>query len=359
MRIDQSKIIVGTHYSVSCLADALVDYLQQNKVKDLLYLRHPLTPEVHFLQMFHDFVQNIFLSFKTPSRWDLFIGIDNLNAFSGLILKIMGKVKIVIYYTIDFSPKRFDNKLIDTIYHYIDKICVRFCDQTWNLSPRMAEGREQFFAMDRKIYNRQKLIPHGAYVHKMAILAKKYKFNPFQAVFVGSLVEKQGLQEVFEAIPAVLRKLPKFKLIIAGDGNYRSNLEELVGKLKISKYAQFLGRVENKEKEKLLVCSAIGIATYAPPASFTYYADPGKIKDYLAAGLPIVLTDISYNVRELQRNGCAKVVSYDKNDISQAILDLLGDKKKASEIRRNVKKYAEQFDWSNIYADAFSKIRTI
>lgn len=359
MRIDKSKIIIGTHYFISGLADALVDFLEQNKVKDLLYLRHPLTPEVNFLQLFNDFVQNIFLPFRTKGKWDLFIGIDNLNAFSGLILKKLGKVKTVIYYTIDFSPKRFNNGIINKVYHYIDKICVQYCDQTWNLSPRMVQGRKEFFGMDPKKYNRQKLVPHGAYTHKMTLLSKKYKFNPFQAVFVGSILEKQGLQEVFRAILKIILKLPKFRLVVAGGGDYLPALKKLAKELRILKHVQFLGQINNEEKEKLLVGSAIGIATYIPPASFTYYADPGKIKDYLAAGLPLVLTDVSYNVQELSKNGCAIVVSYDKRDIAKAILTLLSNKNKMLKFRKNVKRYAEQFDWSNIYADAFRKIRTI
>ena len=99
--------------------------------------------------------------------------------------------------------------------------------------------------------------------------------------------------------------------------------------------------------------SAIAVATYKPEKkqlyNFTYYADPTKLKDYLSAGLPLILTDISYNSLEIATKKCGILVQYDKNDIAKAIVKILTNKKVLDEYRNNALVYAKEFDWNVIF----------
>lgn len=383
MKIAQSKIVIATHYWVSCLSDALVDFLNRNHVRRLIYFRHPLFPsENKFIsrldtfesgilkkslhlwkislpftfRMLKEMIINILYILKSRERWNLFIGIDNLNAFSGLILRILGRVDKVIYFTIDFSPNRFDNQILNSIYHFIDKICVRFCDETWNLSPRMAEGREEYFGMDKKIYNRQVWVPHGARVGRMQSLINEDKYNKNTIVFLGHLIQKQGIQEVIKAVPLIIKKIPNFKFIIIGAGNHKKKLEDLTAKLKIQKHILFTGYLDNEKSDKILTSSAIGIAPYTNSDNFSYYADPGKIKDYLAAGLPVILTRVPYNAGEIQEKECGIIVNFHKNDIAEAVIGILKDKDKLEKYRKNVRSYAKSFDWDHIFRKNIERV---
>jgi len=54
---------------------------------------------------------------------------------------------------------------------------------------------------------------------------------------------------------------------------------------------------------QLLSSASIGLATYLESEeSFTQFADPGKLKNYLAAGLPIVMTRVPYNADSLEES---------------------------------------------------------
>ena len=72
---------------------------------------------------------------------DLFVGIDNLNALAGIFLRKLGAVRRVAYYVIDYTPRRFANPLLNRLYHWIDRTCVRHADVIWNLSSRMHKVR--------------------------------------------------------------------------------------------------------------------------------------------------------------------------------------------------------------------------
>lgn len=78
------------------------------------------------------------------------------------------------------------------------------------------------------------------------------------AVMVGRLDESErykGHHEVIAAWPRVLRELPDAQLWIAGDGNLRSELEELANELDLGKAVRFYARVTESEKEQLLAAA--------------------------------------------------------------------------------------------------------
>ncbi len=139
-------------------------FLLDNSIGKLLFIAHPLTYVKEYykksskyeyyqdgklienIAAFHwrfpdavlyckDFVYSIIWCFGKNEKYDIFFGVDPLNALAGLVLKKLGRVEKVVYYTIDYFSQRFPNKIVNSLYHFIDKICVRYADETWNLSP--------------------------------------------------------------------------------------------------------------------------------------------------------------------------------------------------------------------------------
>jgi hypothetical protein len=58
-----------------------------------------------------------------------------------LLLKKFGRVKRVIQWNIDFSPRRFSNPLLNSMYNYLDKIGFMFADMQVALNSRAAAAR--------------------------------------------------------------------------------------------------------------------------------------------------------------------------------------------------------------------------
>jgi len=166
------NVVIATHVYTTGPAQDLKDYLNGEKIDNLMFIGHPLffdkklkgsgyekyrkgklTKEnyspIKKTPAIFSYLKDIWLTIKwviqTGRKWDLFVGSDNLNALSGIVLKRLGHVKKVIYYVIDYNPSRFENKTLNYIYHKIDQFCVRHADETWNLSPRMEWGRKKYF----------------------------------------------------------------------------------------------------------------------------------------------------------------------------------------------------------------------
>ena len=76
--------------------------------------------------------------------------------------------------------------------------------------------------------------------------------------------------------------------------------------------------------------------------------DPGKLKAYLAAGLPIVLTDVPPNARELEAEAGAAVVPFDADAVADAVARLLDSPDGWRERHEAALAYAARFDWPDL-----------
>ena len=82
----------------------------------------------------------------------------------------------------------------------------------------------------------------------------------------------------------------QWQLRIVGDGPQRVPLMNLAQKLRVD--ADFRGAVSPSEIPGQLRGSAIGVAPYPETASAHHYFSPLQVYEYLAAGLPIVASNI-------------------------------------------------------------------
>lgn len=385
MNISDKKIVIATHVYTTGPAQDLEEYLNQKKCTKLLFIGHPLfyDPNIKgsgfeyfengqikksqfeenkknfgLKNFFGDFYKNIKFTFAVGTVWDLYVGSDNLNALSGILLRRLGRVKKVVYYVIDYNPKRFKNSLINLIYHKIDQFCVRHSDETWNLSSRMELGRKKYFNFsDRK----QKVVPIGIWFDRFKKTDPSKK-NQNTLVYFGHITKKQGIQHVISAVPSIVKVIADFKFMVIGGGNYLSDLKAQVKELGVSQHVFFSGFVKNhKEVEKMLSQCSLAIAPYEKyddddNLSFTYFADPGKIKSYLAGGLPVLLTDVPHNAHEIMRDGCGTVIEMNEAKIAEAVVRGLKDKIALEKMRQNARAYAKKFDWNIIFEENLTRI---
>lgn len=377
------KIVISTHQMVYGASHALKEYLINKKIDNLLFIGLPLLFNRQYSRLFYlkgklkektefnkkiklglldniiEFILVIFWTLTVKGKQDVFIGVDCFNCYAGLVLKKIGKVKKIILFTIDFTPRRFKNSLLNAIYHYIEKICVYNADEVWDVSPRIAGGRNFFLGIPQNMYKR-KIVPVGIWGDRV----KKRNFSDVkkhQLLFMGTLYEKQGIQLVLDVVPELIKQIPDFKFLILGGGEYEEFLKQQVKNLKIEKYVEFRGWItDRKIIDELMSESACAVATYKPEknklSNFSYYADPTKIKDYISAGVPIIITDVSYNAKEIAKRKCGILVDYEKDEVYKAVFLLMKNEKILNEYRNNCLNYSKKFAWNNIFHVAFKNL---
>jgi glycosyltransferase involved in cell wall biosynthesis len=302
-----------------------------------------------------DFLATFYFLFKFKLRFHIFVGVDPLNAFAGLLLKRLGFAKIVIFYVIDYVPTRFQNKIFNGVYHSIDKLVVTKADFTWNLASAMADARESRGI--KKVETNQVTVPTGTRFEKNGYLPVD-QIKRTDLAFLSHLRKGQGIELILEAMPAIIKAIPAVKLIVIGTGPLEAYFKEEVKKQKISDYVMFLGFIENHDEiEKIISKCGVGLAPYVPdPNSFTWYADPGKPKVYLGCGLPVVITRVPEVAGEIEKAGAGIAIKYDKDELADAVVKLLTDDDLYRQCRLKAIEFASKHTWDEVFRKALNQV---
>jgi glycosyltransferase involved in cell wall biosynthesis len=68
---------------------------------------------------------------------------------------------------------------------------------------------------------------------------------------------------------------------------------------------------------------------------FPRYSDPGKIKAYLAAGLPVVITNVPKIAEVIERAKCGIAIPDEKEALVNAVSGLLANEEMLKQYRKN------------------------
>lgn len=297
-----------------------------------------------------DVLYTFFWCFKFRRRIDVYFASGNLNPLVGIVLRQLGFVKKVVYQSLDYYPTRFNNKFFNWLYFQLDKFCVRFSDEIWNVNSQIAKARYKKMGMNPKIFNRQNTVPGCIWFNKAKRLSfEKIKKN--KIVYRGTLQDFMGVDLTIEAMPIMLRRIPNLVFEIVGIGREKERLIRLAKRLGVSKHVKFYGFVRVREKmENVLSDAALGVATFNTNIldDKVKNSDPGKIKDYMLMGMPVITTNAVYNHKEITEKKCGIIIAYNSKELAEAVVKLLKNKNLLNIYRQNAIKFIEKFDCNRI-----------
>jgi len=270
-------------------------------------------------------------------RFHTYIGLGFYFTFWGVLLKKLGGCQRVVYYTGDFFPEL-------KIFRIIDNYIVQHVDAIWNNSQAMIDFRKEHHVPVRPG------IPN--LILRLGIPSQtqcweKNKYNTYNLAFIGNLQRRQGLDLVLDAFPRILANFPQATLQIVGNGVYKGALQEKVRTLGLEKSVVFHGFVSSPDKlDEIFSQCVAGLALYIPEEKgCTMFADPGKVKQYLSYGLPVIMTDISEVTVELLRRRAGFVIDYEVPQLEEVLTKLFDNRGLLKEYGLNAQQYARDSSW--------------
>ena len=336
------KVLVASHVSeVYAPTYPLLRFLKKNYPRPMCIL-HPFKARLVWLNFLKDFLATLFLSFYHLRKYDVYIGVNCLNCLPGILIKLVSPRKRVIYYSADYSTKRFANPFFNRLYLWLDGFCSRRASFCWSVSERIREVKRSFGVPEEK----NLLVPNGVHLKDIHLSGERI---PHSLFYVGHLTKTKGVQQILKA----LKSLKEYQLFIIGDGPYRKALEKLAADLGIKKRVFFLGKMSNEEVLEKISRFEIGLAPYTTDEDYIYYCDPVKVKEYLAAGCPVVVSGLVWIAEEIRKQNCGVVVGDFSKELSVAVKKI---EKNFSQMSQNARNFAVQFDWFEIYRGAFARM---
>jgi glycosyltransferase involved in cell wall biosynthesis len=336
-------------------------YCKDRKSRARLFVKGKLTREEIFPQLslpefvkyFVDLLLTIYYTLRFRRKFDLFIGVNCLHAFVGIVCRKLGLVSKVIFYGIDWMPRRFKNPFFNWLYFQVDRWALQGADYIWNLSEEMAKVRKKQGVPDKK----NLLVPNGVNFDEIKRVAKG-KIKRQTLVLLGALHESKGVDLVIKAMPKIWQEFPKVKLVVIGSTPKVTGIrpyEKIFRSL--GNRVSVLGVLPHEKVLAILPEFGVGLSPYSPEeTSLSRYAWPARVIDYLACGLPVVITPVPAVAQAIKKKKAGVLIGYNEKEFIEAIRKLLTNDQFYFQARKNAVALVKHLSWDNIFKKAFAKI---
>lgn len=328
---------------------SISDYLKKTKRKYSVLL-YPLYSKVPLpVKSISEILKTVKFGFN--NRFDVIIAIDPLNALAGVILKKLGKCKTLVFYTVDYADKRFSNTLLNNIYHFVDRLAVNNADYIWNVSSRIVKKRLTQGVKKEKVI----LLPNSPDTEQVKPLNDK-KVNRNWILLISGVTHSPTFDTTINAFLRVVRKNKNAKLLIAGSGPYEGELKEIVKNRGLRNNIEFKGQMHHKNLITLMRKCGVGIALYTQDFPWTRYGDSMKAREYLAAGLPVIITNTVSTADDIKNSGAGIVVELNESKLAQAIEKIIGNYDLYRKMRASARNVALTTNFALILETSLGKI---
>jgi len=375
--ISSHTFLLLAHYATFAYQDLLFQYLTDNKALLVTKFNLPL-PELPLLKKIEitdsqkgkiettrritssvqpailayaiQSFQLFFIILLSENKYHVIIAQDRLLAFIAIILRIIGKCQTVIFYSHGVDRRRFRYTVMNKLYNFLDRVSATKSNFNWFLSKAMITIRKK-----------QGVDPNTSFwvpssISTNTILRRKEVFN-HKVVFLGALNDKNGANLLPKIILEVRQTIPDITLDIIGGGELYDSLKNEVKKLRLNKSINFLGVLKFEDFSQILTNYSVGIAPYEYVFdTLTSTSDSMKMRVYLAAGLPVIITQGFIFSDEIEKNGLGFVANFNIDSFAKAIIKVLKNPTLNKIIRYRALVYSKKYDIAAIYDNIFPKI---
>jgi glycosyltransferase involved in cell wall biosynthesis len=258
-----------------------------------------------------------------------------------------------VYYDIDYFPDHVDGRdpVSRRVLAWREKFAARHADGVISVSKPLAELRKSQGA--RKVIT----IPNGVVLDRF-VEARVKEPHPPTLLYVGLLSEAWGVDLALQALPLIRQQVPDVRFHIVGGGPYAGELKRLTSELGLEDVVTFFGSKPYGEVARYMRQADVGLAIYKP-RKFVRFASPMKIKDYLAAGLPVITTPIGESEEIIKESGAGELVSCSPPEIAAAAVKILTDRQLAEAYTAAALCYAPRLDWNVVLEPALDFINDL
>ncbi|MXR52990.1 glycosyltransferase [Halovenus sp. WSH3] len=170
-------------------------------------------------------------------------------------------------------------------------------------------------------------------------------------IYTGNLGSAQALGSCVRAMSRLPEDAAVLRLV--GSGDRESQLRRLTDELEVQDQVEFHGLVPREEVPALLDDATLGVAALEESDELSY-AMPTKLYEYMASGLPSVVTGRGEIERFVEDNECGLHADAEPAAIAEAFERLLDDDGLRRELGANGRACAEQEYDRKAIADAFA-----
>jgi glycosyltransferase involved in cell wall biosynthesis len=163
-------------------------------------------------------------------------------------------------------------------------------------------------------------------------------------LFQGGVTAGRNLETLVDAMTLVTA--PGLHLVFLGGGQLEKSLRARAGAAGIGGRVHFHRSVHPRDLLDYTACADLGIIPYQPTCLNNLYCTPNKLFEFIAAGLPMIATDLPELRRLVVENGIGRVADTSSPAPLAAAIDGLARHEAAMQaLRRNVAQARRRMNW--------------
>lgn len=175
---------------------------------------------------------------------------------------------------------------------------------------------------------------------------KNKTHNPRIILALSYLTPRKGVDVLIKAFPLVLKRHPKARLWIVGDGPSRAELAKLADETGLADKIRFWGFIKNTNVGRYYAEAGI----FCSPTRYEPFGQ--TLLEAMAAGLPIVASHTGAVPTIISPDVGLTFPVDDVDKLAQRLINLLGNKDMMDRMgRAGVARVKDKYSWSNIMTD--------
>lgn len=285
-----------------------------------------------------------------PDIIHVFKPISNSFLPSKILQRLKGKALVLDIDDAEYEMLRINFPRVNIydllLRKYLEKFAPFFCDC-------LIVASKYFYNKYKYIAKNIEYIPNGVFLNEFAeandkIVKKEYDLKKETALlYLGKFDKCFGADLVIEIFAEVKKLFPDSKLILIGEGQERTNLERMAQKMGIYNSVIFTGYIRQEDVPKFLLTADILLFPQRNN-HLNRCRCPLKIREYMAAGKPIVATEIGEVSEVLAGDTLLVKPEADRKEYVNRIFNLIKNEALRNDTGKENRKKAAQFSWEKL-----------
>ncbi len=331
----ESKISGG---GVVMVIDSLTDELNHNFVVTSIVTMRP----VGIVKRLNIYLQSLFLIFKSLANNNKKIAHIHMTSRFSFYRKSLIIIVLKIFHIpilIHLHGAKFH-----LFYESLSPVMKRYLKWIYSLADKtilLSRSWQKWF--QKTINTSDSMVLYNGVKSYLRDSALPLNQRDNVVLFLGRLGERKGIYDLLNAFKEVVRYVPDAVLKIGGDGAVEE-CKKLVIDLDIEKNVEFFGWIGEEQKYQLINESKI----YILPS----YNEgmPMGILEAMSAGITVIASDVGGIPEAIENNTNGVLIKAgDKKQISDSIVGILQDSKKATQLGIQARKsYLDNFNITDI-----------
>jgi len=196
-----------------------------------------------------------------------------------------------------------------------------------------------------KVYHKK----YGADFKVVRNIPRAKSFNSTKTENAQKIILYQGAVNIgrgLEQAILAMQFIENAKFVIAGDGDIKPQLEELVRKKKLADKVDFTGRLSIDELAQLTPQADIGLSIEEDLGLNYRFALPNKLFDYIQAEVPVLITNLPEMVAIVKNYKIGEITnSLEPKELAIKITDVINNSSKRKDWKINLKVAAKELTW--------------